>query len=210
MVNRRGILFVVSGPSGAGKSTLCEMVVEHFRDARFSVSYTTRRPRADEKEGVDYRFVSEEDFERMQKSGEFLEEASVHSRKYGTSKKDLDGLLLRGSDVVMDIDVQGAVQMKNKSPKELKGWPVVFIFVLPPSISVARHRLGARGDIEAEEMNRRVEASMEEISKASEYDYIILNDDLDASFEKMKSIVRAERTRKDRVIVEVRDRFGIK
>lgn len=198
-----GKLFIVSGPSGAGKSTLTRKAIDFFPDLRFSISYTTRPPRHGEKDGVDYRFVDEATFDRMVEADEFVEYATVHGRKYGTREKDLKELLSSGVDVLLDIDVQGA----EKIAKRIK--EAVYIFVLPPSIEVCRERLKRRGDISPEELERRVAVAIEEIKKIDNYDYVIINDDMEDAFERLKSVIIAERIKKDVLVEEVKKIFNL-
>ncbi len=198
-----GKLFIVSGPSGAGKSTLTRRAIDFFSDLRFSISYTTRPPRPGEQDGVDYRFVDDATFDRMVEQDEFVEYATVHGRKYGTGEKDLKDLLASGVDVLLDIDVQGA----EKIAKRIEGG--VFIFVLPPSIEACRRRLEGRGDIAPEELEKRVAVALEEIKKIYHYDYVIINDNMEEAFEKLKSVIIAERTKKDVLIEEVRRIFNL-
>ncbi|MCK4846798.1 MAG: guanylate kinase [Deltaproteobacteria bacterium] len=187
--NREGSLFVVSGPSGAGKSTLAKRVVESFDGIEFSISYTTRSPRQGETNGVEYRFIDDAEFDRMVEAGEFLEYAGVHSKRYGTSREDVLGLCKRGIDVLLDIDVQGAAQLA-KSLKE----SCVYIFVLPPSIEECRERLKGRGDIDDEFIEARLKTALLEIKEVGAYDYIIINEDLEDSMERLFAVVTAERT----------------
>lgn len=200
----RGIPFIVSAPSGAGKTTLCNMAVDFFGDLRHSISYTTRPPRQGEIDGVEYHFIGNAVFERMAQGGEFLEHAGVHGKRYGTSGKDLEALLSGGLSAMLDIDVQGATSVK----KTLKGG--VYIFILPPSMDVCEKRLRDRAKDSPEEISRRVAAAREEIKLASEYDYIIVNDDLGAAFEKLKAVIIAEKAKKARVAEKIREIFGIK
>lgn len=197
----RGIPFIVSAPSGAGKTTLCNMAVDFFTDLRHSISYTTRAPRDGETDGVEYRFVDDAAFDDMIRAGEFLEYADVHGKKYGTSGKDLELILAKGN-AILDIDVQGAEKVRSR----LKGG--VYIFIVPPSIEECERRLHTRAKDSREEINRRLQAALDEIKRASEYEYIIINDDLNASFEKLKSIIIAEQTKKDRIIGKVKELFG--
>jgi guanylate kinase len=199
----RGIPFIVSAPSGAGKTTLCKMAVEFFSEIGFSVSYTTRKPRDGEVDGVDYHFVDDRVFDGMVKKGEFLEHAGVHGSRYGTSRKDLETELGRGMDVLLDIDVQGAEQVQ----KHLEGG--VYIFIVPPSVEDCEMRLKVRAKDSPGEIKKRVRASIEEIKRADAYEYIIINDDLDSAFERLKSVMVAERTRQKRVIGKVKEIFGI-
>lgn len=198
----KGIPFIVSAPSGAGKTTLCKMAVDFFTGLRHSISYTTRPPRAGEADGVDYRFVDDHTFDRMAESGEFLEYASVHGKRYGTSRKDLSALLDEGTDVILDIDVQGAEKVKGR----LSGG--VYVFILPPSVEACEERLKSRGKDSPEEIKKRLQIALDEIKKAREYQYIIINDDLDAAFEKLKSIMVAEKAASRRMMPRVTELFG--
>ncbi len=198
----------MSGPSGAGKSTLGKKAVDFFGDLRFSISYTTRLAREHETEGVEYRFVTEPQFDSMVERGEFIEHACVHGNKYGTARADLMSILESGQDVMLDIDVQGASQLSST----LTGLGV-YVFVLPPSIEESKKRLSNRGDIAADVAERRLEAAIDEIKEAAKdagnYDYIIINDLLDAAFNSLRSIITAERTRKEAVMETVREKFEI-
>lgn len=198
----KGIPFIVSAPSGAGKTTLCKMAVDFFHDLRHSISYTTRPPRDGEVDGVDYRFIDNAEFARMVASGEFLEHAGVHGKNYGTSRKDLETLLEKGTDVILDIDVQGAGNVRGS----LAGG--VFIFILPPSVEACEQRLRGRAKDSEEEIKKRLRIALDEIKKAPDYDYIIINDDLDVAFERLKSIIKAEKVRTQRMIGKVRELFG--
>ena len=198
-----GKIFIVSGPSGAGKSTLCKKVVDFFHDLMFSVSYTTRKPRPGEKDGIEYRFIDNEKFEEMVKKDEFAEYAAVHGKKYGTSWKDLNGTLSRGIDTILDIDVQGAEKLRKKFERG------VYIFVLPPSIGACLERLGKRGDTGPQDMEKRLNTAREEIKTAPSYEYIIINDDLEGAFGKLKSIIIAERSKKEEMLGTLSRLFNI-
>ncbi|MBI5810204.1 MAG: guanylate kinase [Deltaproteobacteria bacterium] len=202
MAKTRGIPFIVSAPSGAGKTTLCNRAVEFFPGMRHSISYTTRKPRAGERDGVEYRFINDAAFERMVGDGEFLECAGVHGKRYGTSRKDIEALLSEGFDALLDIDVQGAA----KARQTLQGG--VYIFILPPSLEACRQRLNSRGKDSTEEIERRIKTAVTEIGRAREYDYIIINDNLDTAFEKLKSIIISEKARKERMMDRVTGLFG--
>ncbi|MFQ5442169.1 MAG: guanylate kinase [Thermodesulfobacteriota bacterium] len=198
----RGIPFIISGPSGAGKTTLYRKAIESFSDLRHSVSYTTRGPRAGDVNGVDYWFVDDAVFDAMIDNNAFLEYAHIHGKRYGTSKKDLEAILAKGLNVILEIDVQGAVHMRER----LAGG--VYIFILPPSIDVCRQRLSARGKDSPEDIEKRLQAALDEIRSASQYDYLIINDDIESSFDKLKSIMIAEKSRKERLMERVRELFG--
>ncbi len=199
----KGIPFIVSAPSGAGKTTLVKMAVEHFPDMHFSVSYTTREPRQGEVDGVDYLFVDDRAFDEMARKGDFIEYAEVHGRRYGTLLKDLISELARGKDVLLDIDVQGAEQVR----KILEYG--VYIFIVPPSIEECEKRLMERGKDSQEEIKKRVQVSINEIKRAENYDYIIINDELEGAFERLKSVITAEKTRGQRLMDRVKETFGI-
>lgn len=184
----KGDLFVISAPSGAGKTTLAGRAEESFPDLRQSVSYTTRRARAGEKNGADYNFITEEKFREMERRGEFIEWARVHSNLYGTREKDLRELIGSGADVLMDIDTQGARQIKAKFPE------AVFIFVLPPSYEELKRRLDTRRGDTPETIELRLKRAREEIREYMMYDYVILNDVLERAVEALKGIILARRS----------------
>ncbi len=198
----KGILFIVSAPSGAGKTTLCNMAVDFFPDLRHSISYTTRPPRPGETDGVEYWFVDDETFDAMVARGEFLEHAGVFGKRYGTAKKDLDRLRSSGVDALLEIDVQGGETVKSLH----KGG--VFVFILPPSLKDCEERLKGRGKDSPEDIERRLSIAVEEIKKAVDYDYIIINDDLNAAFEKLKAIIVSERARRTRMTDKVKGILG--
>ncbi len=200
----RASLFIVSAPSGAGKSTLSNMAVDHFDGLEFSVSYTTRDPREGETDGVHYNFIDKARFDEMASSGGFVEYASVHGNNYGTGRSDLMALLDAGTDVLLDIDVQGAEQIRASMEGE-----GIFIFILPPSIYECGARLKKRGLDDDEAIEMRLKGAVAEISKCLDYEFIIINDDLKESFERLKSIVLAERTRRRRVESKVKEIFNL-
>lgn len=189
----RGNIFVISAPSGAGKTTLCKEIIKTMPNLRFSVSYTTRRPRSGEINGRDYVFIDEERFRVMIEKGEFAEWANVHGNYYGTSRKDLDGIIESGQDAILDIDVQGADQIR----RNIKGG--VYIFVLPPSLDALRKRLEERGQNPPEEIERRVKRAIEEIREYRNYDYVIINDIFEDALIALKSIIIAEGKRVNRI-----------
>jgi guanylate kinase len=183
------LLFIVSAPSGTGKTTVVERLVKITGGLKLSRSYTSRAPRKDEAHGVDYNFVSRERFEAMIANGEFLEHADVFGNLYGTHAGDTARCLEGGHDVVLVIDVQGARQVRST------GLPHVAIFVLPPSYTVLEQRLRGRSKDSDEAMQRRLKVAREEVSAFEEYDYVVLNDDLDSCVDRIKAIVQAERSR---------------
>ncbi len=199
----RGKLFVASGPSGAGKSTLCNEALACFDKMSFSVSYTTRAPRAGETDGVEYCFIDQKSFNEMVDKGEFLEHAGVHGKCYGTAATDIEKLLKEGVDVLLDIDVQGAAQLMEARKDG------IYIFVLPPSMDACAKRLDARGDLKEEELAARLNIARDEMKSAKDYDYVIINDRLSESFDKFKAIVTAERAKRAQVAPEVLSLFQI-
>ncbi|RPE71503.1 guanylate kinase [Pacificibacter maritimus] len=188
-VERRGLLIILSSPSGAGKSTLAKRLMQWDESLSFSVSATTRAPRAGEENGVDYHFTSEEDFKSMVSKGEMLEHALVFGNYYGSPAGRVRQAIEAGRDVLFDVDWQGAQQIANSSLRD----HVLSIFVLPPSIVELRRRLETRGQDSAEVIEKRMRQSWDEISHWDGYDYVLVNDDLDTSFERLKTIVSAER-----------------
>jgi len=190
---RRGILYIVSAPSGAGKTTLCKQIITSVPAMWHSVSFTTRQPRPGEEHGRDYFFVDENVFQAMVARNEFLEYAHVYSHWYGTPRKPLMEKMEAGVDVLLEIDVQGALQIKKSFDD------AVCIFILPPSLDILRTRLQNRRSDSHEEIVRRLRKVKEEIWCFREYDYIVRNDDLSRSFPDLQSIVLAERLRTERL-----------
>ena len=190
---RKGLLFVVSAPSGAGKTTLCKEVVKYIPNLQHSISYTTRVARLTEMNGTDYHFVPVEEFKKMITEDEFVEWAIVHGSYYGTSKKDLNNLLDNGIDVVLDIDSQGANQIKKKFSNG------AFIYVLPPSFEDLKQRLTIRKGDSPDEIMRRLKMAREEVKEYRIYDYLIVNDDFVVALERLKSIIISSRIKIDRV-----------
>jgi guanylate kinase len=188
----RGILIVVSAPSGAGKSSLAERVLKRVDGLRFSISYTTRQPRGSEQDGVDYCFVSEEQFSAMRERDEFLECAEVHGFLYGTHEAFVEGLLSQGLDVMLDIDVQGAEQVRRRVPE------AILIFIMPPSSEVLEARLRARNLNSPLDTDRRLRNAAIEVQLYERFDYVVLNEDLDRALAQLEAIIVAERCRPDR------------
>ncbi len=191
-IERRGVLFVVSAPSGAGKTTLCKELVATVPGVHPSISYTTRTPRPCEVHGRDYYFVDEPAFQDMAQRNDFAESARVYGHFYGTPRQALMDMLEKGLDVLLEIDTQGAVQIKKKFSDG------VYIYILPPSIDALRARLIQRGDA-PEEIQRRMQKARQEILNYREYDYIVRNEDLKQASQELQAIVHAERTRMKRV-----------
>jgi len=183
------VLFIVSAPSGTGKTTVVERLVKTTSLLKMSRSYTSRTPRPDEQNGVDYNFVRREEFERMAAAGEFLEWADVFGNLYGTSAADTARCLDSGNDVVLVIDVQGARKVRDR------GLPHVGIFVLPPSFQVLEQRLRGRSKDRDEAIRKRLQVARNEVSSFEEYDYIVVNDELEACVDRLRAIVLAERAR---------------
>ncbi len=196
---RKGSLFIISAPSGAGKTTLCKKIVTTVDSLVPSVSFTTRKPRGGEVNDLDYTFIGEEEFREMIAGGDFVEWAEVHGNLYGTSRDRLEGLMDSGLDVILDIDTQGARQIRK-----LYG-DGVFIFILPPSIEILRRRLEKRRSNSREDMARRLGAAIDEIKEYNNYDYVIINDVLKDSVRLLEAIITAERhktERTDKSIIE--------
>jgi guanylate kinase len=185
----RGILFVVSAPSGTGKTTLVERLVKEVPGLQMSRSYTSRPTRPGEADGVDYNFISRQDFESRIALEQFLEWADVFGNFYGTGLTDTEARLATGCDLVLTIDVQGARQVRAKPI------PTVGIFVLPPSFGVLEQRLRGRSKDSEEAMQRRLQTARDEVSAFSEYDYVVVNDEIAGCVARMKAIVIAERAR---------------
>ncbi len=189
MKRKKGLLFVVSAPSGAGKTSLCRAITDSLENLTHSISYATRKPRPGEIDGRDYYFVSQERFREMIQAGDFAEWAEVHSNLYGTSRRVLDDLISKGLDVILDIDTQGAKQIKAKYDT------AVFIFIMPPSLDILEERLRNRKSDHEDEIRKRMQRSREEIRDYAMYDYIIVNRDFDRALTELRSIVISERCR---------------
>lgn len=193
-MTRRGLLIILSSPSGAGKSTLARRLMDWDQSIRFSVSATTRPPRAGEVDGREYFFRSKEEFERLIADDEMLEHAEVFGNFYGSPKAPVEAALQDGRDMLFDIDWQGGQQVRNSS----LGKDVVSIFVLPPSIAELDARLRARGQDSEAVIADRMRKSRDEISHWAEYDYVLVNDDLDRTDAQLRGIIASERQRRNR------------
>ncbi|AIT80981.1 MULTISPECIES: guanylate kinase [Novosphingobium] len=190
---RRGLMFIMSSPSGAGKTTISRMLLERDEHICMSVSCTTRPPRPGEVDGKDYHFVSQAEFDRMVADEEFLEWATVFGNSYGTPKAQVKAGLKEGQDYLFDIDWQGTQQLYQKLERD-----VVRVFLLPPSIDELRRRLTGRGTDSEDVIAARMERARSEISHWDGYDYVVVNDDIDACFDKVREILAAERMRRAR------------
>ena len=194
-VGRRGLMLVLSSPSGAGKTSIARRLLDEDENLTLSVSATTRPPRASEVDGRDYYFVDQERFDRMVAQDEFLEYATVFSNSYGTPKADVRSALERGEDVLFDIDWQGTQQVANAGRTDL-----VSVFILPPSRETLKQRLVSRAQDSADVVGDRMAKASDEISHYREYDYIVVNENLDRSVESVRAILSAERLRCDRQV----------
>lgn len=191
-------VFIISAPSGSGKSTLVSRLLQRDHRLRFSVSYTTRKPRGREKPGESYVFISRTEFEDRIAHGEFLEYAEVFGNYYGTNRNNLEQAYQEGKDLVLDIDIQGARQLKNKIPG------AVSIFILAPSRDILEQRLRTRSEDTEEVIQRRLREAAEEIRNYKQYDYILINHRVEESVETLLSIIRAERVRRTRMEEQLR------
>ncbi|MFH1381251.1 MAG: guanylate kinase [Candidatus Omnitrophota bacterium] len=183
----KGILFIISAPSGSGKTTLCTRLVESVDSLYRSISMTTRAPRPGEKDGMDYIFIEKQEFIKRQKRNEFLEWAKVFGEYYGTPKRHITHMLKRGSDVLLSIDVQGAMKIKRFK------LDAVYIFILPPSIAMLKERLINRSTDSKESIRERMNVSKKEISCSQKYDYVVVNNRLEPAIDNLRAIIVAER-----------------
>ncbi|MDH4188857.1 MAG: guanylate kinase [Betaproteobacteria bacterium] len=188
----KGLLFIVTAPSGAGKSSLINALLKDDSRVRLSISHTTRAPRTGEVDGREYHFVDDRTFVGMLERGEFLESAQVHGYRYGTSHAAVAAAVKDGHDLVLEIDWQGAEQVRRLHPDCL------CVFILPPSLNELERRLRARGQDAEEVIRRRLESARDELPHAAEFDYVIINNDFDDAKRDLKAIVRAERLRATR------------
>lgn len=192
-IGRRGLMLVLSSPSGAGKTTLTRLLREQEPSLTLSVSVTTRERRPSEVEGVHYYFISQPEFDEMKERGDLLEWAHVHGNFYGSPRRAVEKALSRGEDILFDIDYQGARQLVANAPDD-----VVSVFILPPSIPELRARLERRAEDSSEVIARRLAAAGNEIGRWVDYNYVLVNDDLDRTFSRLRAILAAERLRRER------------
>jgi guanylate kinase len=189
----KGLLIVISGPSGAGKGTICKAFLERNREVALSVSATTRSPREGEAEGINYYFMSKDKFKEKIEADDFLEYAEVYDNYYGTPKSNVEELLESGKDVILEIDIQGALKVKENAEDG------VFIFILPPSMKELRQRIINRGSETKESLMKRFKSAYKEINFVSKYNYAVVNDKVDVAVEKLEAIIAAEKCRVDRI-----------
>ena len=186
-MKKNGILFIISAPSGSGKTTLCNRLIDSLVGLGRSISMTTRPPRPGERDGIDYIFIEKDEFLKRNKKNEFLEWAKVFDEYYGTSKKHVKHLLAKRQDVVLNIDVQGAMKIKRLSMRS------VYVFIMPPSVSMLKERLVSRSTDSKKEIAKRLKLVKKEISYMPRYDYVVVNNKLESALESLRSIVVAER-----------------
>jgi guanylate kinase len=191
-----GNLFIVAAASGTGKTSLLSALLQNDSHIRLSISYTTRKPRPGEMDGVHYHFVGEAEFLRMLGEGDFLESAEVHGARYGTSQSRVEEALKAGDDLILEIDWQGAQQVRKQLPD------AVGIFILPPSIDTLAHRLAYRGQDSMEVITRRLAAAREEISHVAEFDYVIINDNFQTALEDLRAVIRSQHLKRDQQLLK--------
>lgn len=192
-IKGKGLLIVISGPSGAGKGTICKRFMERNKNVALSVSATTRAPRAGEVEGVNYYFMSKEKFKEKINDNDFLEYAEVYDNYYGTPKSNVQEMLDSGKDVILEIDIQGALKVKENSEEG------IFIFILPPSMEELKQRIINRGSETQESLMKRFKSAYKEINFVSRYNYAVVNDEVEIAVEKLEAIICAEKCRVDRL-----------
>ncbi len=192
--DHRGILLIVSSPSGAGKTTLCNRLREEFPQLGFSVSYTTRPPRTGEQDGREYHFVTQERFDEMVVRDEFAEYARVHGNMYGTAVAPVQAALTEGRDLLFDVDFQGARLLSNRFRDD-----VVRVFILPPSLEELARRLRSRATDAPEVIERRLRMAREELNHYAEYDYLVVNDDIDRAYDALRAVFLSQLHRRERL-----------
>ena len=200
-IKKKGLLLVISGPSGAGKGTICKELLKVGTSTKLSISATTRNPRAGEKEGINYYYKTREEFENMIAEGEFLEYAQIYDNYYGTPKKAIFHELEKGNDVILEIEMQGAMQIKKAYPE------AVFIFILPPSLMELKNRIVGRGTETIEQIEKRFGSAYSEIKLIGDYDYFIFNNVVEKSADEIKHIIYAEKNKVGRYKKDVLEMF---
>lgn len=198
----RGLLFVISGPSGAGKGTICSAYLKEAQNTWLSVSATTRSPRVGETEGNSYFFLSRDEFTEKLQQGDFLEYADVYGNFYGTPKSSVEEKLEKGYDVILEIDIQGAMKVQENTKEG------IFIFILPPSMEELKQRIIKRGSETPESLIRRFESAFDEINYISKYNYAVINTTVEEALGNVRAIVQAEKCRVDRVVSKVKEMQG--
>lgn len=198
-MKQKNLSIIISSPSGAGKTTVCNLLVKQIPNLKFSVSHTTRQPRPNEKDGVDYFFISPEEFQKRIKVGYFLEWAKVHSHFYGTAHETVEALKKAGNDLLLDLDVQGAQALKKAN------YCGIFIFLLPPSLQELKNRLKKRDTEDDNIIEQRLEIGRKEIAQYPLYDYVVVNSDVEESVRNITAILRAERCRSQRYVPTSKD-----
>ncbi|QZY57129.1 guanylate kinase [Crassaminicella profunda] len=198
---KEGLLLVISGPSGTGKGTVCKELLKSEKDIKLSVSATTREPRNGEVNGINYYFLDKDTFERQISEDEFLEYAKVYDNYYGTPKKYVIDEINEGNDVLLEIDIQGALQVKEKYPKG------IFIFILPPSMNELKKRIVGRGTESEESISKRFGSALDEINYVKEYDYFVINDTVEKAVEKIRGIIRSEKCKVNENIEDLISKF---
>lgn len=196
MIEEKGILFILSGPSGVGKGTVRKRLFEQAEELKYSISITTRQKRPGERDGVDYFFKTKAQFEKLIEQGELLEYAKYVNNYYGTPKQYVKDMLKQGSNVFLEIEVQGALQVKKSFPEG------VFIFLFPPSLEELKNRIVGRGTESEELVRNRLKEAQKEIKMMDEYDYVVVNDDVDRAVDKIQSIIVSEHCRRERIATQ--------
>lgn len=190
---KRGLLIVISGPSGAGKGTICKELIKNNNNLSLSVSATTRSPRQGEIDGINYHFLSKDEFLKRIEENDFLENAEVYGNYYGTPKSNVEEILESGKDVILEIDIQGALKVKENTEEG------VFVFILPPSMEELKQRIIKRGSETPESLMKRFKSAYKEINFVSKYNYAVVNDEVDVAVSKLEAIILAEKCRVDRL-----------
>lgn len=198
-MSKKGVLLVISGPSGAGKGTICKALLDKHKDIYLSVSATTREPRNGEVHGVNYFFKTKEEFLQKVEEGDFLEHAEVYGNYYGTPKSSVQKMLDEGRDVILEIDIQGALKVKENCEEG------IFIFILPPSMEELKQRIIKRGSETPESLMTRFKSAYKEINYISKYNYAVVNDEVDTAVTKLEAIIAAEKCRVDRMKNKILD-----